>query len=803
DDHPRAAPGRARRPPPPRLRGARDTAHGAGGPRRRRRRRGLRGGGDHGGRRHRRPAGRGRGCAGRDGRRADHRGHGARPGSLRALRGGRHRGRRARRPRPRARGRLGRGAAGLAGHRLPPGDHLPGRRGPRSRGLGRRRRGARPLRRRRHGRRGGRRRVDHGGRRPVPLPADDQRVRPAPGLRGPPRGAVGGARRPRAPLLRPDGRGHRHLLRRLGAPGPRGPGGRRLQRLGRAAHDDALPGRLGGVGGLPAQRGQGRALQVRAAHRRRALGRAGRPDGPGDRGAAVHGVGGHRVRARLGRRRVDGPARGHRPAHGADEHLRGAPGVLEAGPELPRGRRGARRPRAADGLHARRADARGRAPLRRLLGLPGHRVLRADLAVRRPRRLPVPRRPAAPGRHRGDRRLGARALPQGRVGPGPVRRRAAVRVPRPAQGRAPRLGHPGLRLRAPRGAQLPRRQRPVLADGVPRRRAAGRRRRLDALPGLLPRGRPVDPQQVRGPRAPGGDRVPPGGQRHRLPAGAGHRDDRRGVDVVAGGHPAHRRGRPGLRPEVEHGLDARLAALRGRGPGEPHLAPRRGDLLAGVRVQRELPAADQPRRGRARQGLAAAQGARRPLAAAGHAARVLRLHVGPPGQAAALHGPGVRPGGRVGGVAQPRLVAARPAAARGAAGHRQRPQPPLPRDAGAVGAGRGAVRLRVGRLPGPGAQHVLVRARRPLRSAPGGGGELRGGAARGLPARPAAGRGVARGAQHRRRGLRGLGRGQQRAARGAGGAAQRPAGVHRGARAAARGAVAGARRRGGSRRQGL
>ena len=69
------------------------------------------------------------------------------------------------------------------------------------------------------------------------------------------------------------------------------------------------------------------------------------------------------------------------------------------------------------------------------------------LAVRQPRRLPLPGRRAAPGRHRRHRRLGARALPQGRVGAGPLRRHAAVRARRPAPRRAAGLGHLRLRLR--------------------------------------------------------------------------------------------------------------------------------------------------------------------------------------------------------------------------------------------------------------------------------------------------------------------------------------------------------------------
>ncbi len=132
------------------------------------------------------------------------------------------------------------------------------------------------------------------------------------------------------------------------------------------------------------------------------------------------------------------------------------------------------------------------------------------------------------------------ALPQGRVGPGPLRRPDAIRVRRPAARRAPRLGHPGLRLRPARGAQLPRRQRAVLARGVPRRRPARRRRRLDALPRLLAQRRRVDPQRLRRSRAPRGDLLPAGDERDRLPARARRRDHRRGVDGVARRHPARR-----------------------------------------------------------------------------------------------------------------------------------------------------------------------------------------------------------------------------------------------------------------------
>jgi 1,4-alpha-glucan branching enzyme len=54
-----------------------------------------------------------------------------------------------------------------------------------------------------------------------------------------------------------------------------------------------------------------------------------------------------------------------------------------------------------------------------------------------------------------------------------------------------------------------------------------------------------------------GDQLPAGGQRHRVQAQPRHRHDRRGVDQLPGRHPTDRQRRPRLRPEMEHGLDAR------------------------------------------------------------------------------------------------------------------------------------------------------------------------------------------------------------------------------------------------------
>ena len=70
-----------------------------------------------------------------------------------------------------------------------------------------------------------------------------------------------------------------------------------------------------------------------------------------------------------------------------------------------------------------------------------------------------------------------------------------------------------------------------------------------------------------------------------------------------------------LRLQVEHGLDERHARVRRARPDPPAVPPRRADVLDGVRVLGELRPAALARRGRARQGLAAGQDARRRVAA--------------------------------------------------------------------------------------------------------------------------------------------------------------------------------------------
>ena len=90
--------------------------------------------------------------------------------------------------------------------------------------------------------------------------------------------------------------------------------------------------------------------------------------------------------------------RRRRPAHTSpDVHLRGAPRVVAPRargrrplPRLPRAGRAARRLRDGDGVHPRRAPARHRASVLRVVGLSDHRVLRAHPPLRYARTISWP-----------------------------------------------------------------------------------------------------------------------------------------------------------------------------------------------------------------------------------------------------------------------------------------------------------------------------------------------------------------------------------------------------------------------------
>ena len=151
--------------------------------------------------------------------------------------------------------------------------------------------------------------------------------------------------------------------------------------------DDLVPqGRSGyWAGEVAGVRGRA-ALQVRRRGRRRhhaAEGRPGRPPGRAPARQCQHRRGA--VLLPVGRRGVDHRARRPLVEPAPAAGLRGAPRVVAARPRLRRCRRTAGGSRRAPRVHARRVAARRRAPLRRLVGLPGHRLLRADGALRNAR----------------------------------------------------------------------------------------------------------------------------------------------------------------------------------------------------------------------------------------------------------------------------------------------------------------------------------------------------------------------------------------------------------------------------------
>ena len=211
-------------------------------------------------------------------------------------------------------------------------------------------------------------RNDRAPRRPVRIPADARRARPAPARGGPPRAPLRPARRPPARARRR----RRHRVRGLGAERALGQRRRRLQRLGRPPPPDAVARRLGGLGALRPGRRAGQPLQVRAARARRggcvlkADPYAFAAERPPATASLVP-----RPAPRLGGRRLARAAAGEAPARRAALDLRGAPRLVAAQPArgqpeplLPRARRRARRLRRRPRLHPRRADAGDGAPVR-------------------------------------------------------------------------------------------------------------------------------------------------------------------------------------------------------------------------------------------------------------------------------------------------------------------------------------------------------------------------------------------------------------------------------------------------------
>ena len=196
-------------------------------------------------------------------------------------------------------------------------------------------------------------------------------------------------------------------------------------------------------------------------------------------------------------------------------------------------------------------------------------------------------------------------FPKDRHGLARVRRHRAVRARRSAEGRAPGLGHADLQLRPQRGADAScsatRSSGSRSSTSTACASTRWRRCSISITRGTAGR---VDSEPVRRAREPRGGVVPAAAQHADARPRARHDDDRRGIDLVAGGQPPGLRRRARLQLQVEHGLDARHArSTSSEDPGAPALAPRPDHVLDALRVHRELRAAVLARRGRARQAI--------------------------------------------------------------------------------------------------------------------------------------------------------------------------------------------------------
>ena len=231
-----------------------------------------------------------------------------------------------------------------------------------------------------------------------------------------------------------------------------------------------------------------------------------------------------------------------------------------------------------------------------------------------------------------------------RTGMGSTSSTARTSTSTPTPGRV--FTRTGTRKSSTTGArryELSPQQRLLLAGRVPRGRPARGRRRVDALPGLFPEGRGMDPQPVRRPGERRGDRFPAALQRDGVRSVPRRPDDRRGVHRLADGLAPDLRGGTGLRHEVGHGVDARHACLHGPGPDPTASTTTTSSPSGGCTRSRRTSCSPFPT---TRSCTAKARSSGRCPATTGRSSRTwhaVRVHVRPAGEEAPLHGGGVRP----------------------------------------------------------------------------------------------------------------------------------------------------------------
>ena len=314
------------------------------------------------------------------------------------------------------------------------------------------------------------------------------------------------------------------------------------------------------------------------------------------------------------------------------------------------------------GLHARRAAAGHRASVLRLVGLPDDRLLRADGALRHAAGLHVPRRHAAPARHRRDPRLGAVALPERRARPRAI---STARTCTSTPTRARASTRSGTRYIFNYGRNevrgVPAVERAVLARQATTSTACAWTRSPRCCTSTT--------------RASAGEWIPNryGGSENleaidflRTLNEAVYRDhpDVQTIAEESTAWPMVSRpayvGRPGLRHEVEHGLDARHARLlraRTRSTASTTTTSSPSRIWYAFNENFVLPLShDEVVHGK---GSLIGKMPGDDWQQFANLRAAVRLHVGAPGQEAAVHGRRVRPAARVGARRRARLAAAR------------------------------------------------------------------------------------------------------------------------------------------------
>ena len=244
-------------------------------------------------------------------------------------------------------------------------------------------------------------------------------------------------------------------------------------------------------------------------------------------------------------------------------------------------------------------------------------------------------------------------------------------------------------------SRIPRRQRAVLARPLPRRRAARRCGRFDALPRLLAQGRRMAAQPARRQREPRGDRLllrMNSAVYGRIPARSrSPRNRPRGRACRSRSTP----GGLGFGFKWNMGLMHDTLRYLAREPVHRTLPPQRHHLRPALRVRREFRAAALPRRGGARQGLAARKMAGDDWQKFATLRAYYAFMWGYPGKKLLFMGQEFARLERVEREPRARLAARRRGAARGRRAAGARPQPRLPRPAGAARARLRGRRLRL------------------------------------------------------------------------------------------------------------